>query len=78
MDTTCELGGQREGTVRDDIDPHAVSAFIMAPAEGTFGRPKSTRSLDLIHSNLEVLVAYLENSRPERTHVRGAGPTHVR
>lgn len=59
MDATCALGGQREGTVRDDIDPRAVSAFIVAATEGTFGRAKSARSLDLIHSNFEGLVAYL-------------------
>lgn len=57
--------GQRAGTVRPEVDPQAVSAFLIAAVEGTFGRAKSARSRALLESNMDVLVSFLDTLRLE-------------
>lgn len=57
--------GQAAGTVRRDVDPRAVARFVVASAEGTFGRAKAAHSKELLDSNLETLVSYLETLREE-------------
>jgi len=56
--------GQAEGTVRRDVDPRKVAAFIVAAIEGSFGLAKSARSVPLLRSNLEVLGTFLDGLRP--------------
>ena len=56
--------GQREGTVRRDLKPEAVAAFLVAAIEGSFGLAKSARSSSLLRSNLKVLATLLEGLRP--------------
>ena len=59
--------GQAEGTVRKDLDPRRVAAFIVASIEGSFGLAKGAQSAALLRSNLEVLGSLLDTLRPGRT-----------
>jgi TetR/AcrR family transcriptional regulator, transcriptional repressor for nem operon len=56
--------GQREGTVRRNIDPRQAAAFLVAAIEGSFGLAKSGRSAPLLRSSLEFLSDLLECLRP--------------
>jgi hypothetical protein len=56
--------GQAVGTVRKDLDPRRVAAFIVASIEGSFGLAKGAQSAALLRSNLEVLGSFLETLRP--------------
>jgi len=58
--------GQAEGTVRKDLDPGQVAAFIVGSIEGSFGLAKGAQSAALLRSNLEVLGSFLETLRPVR------------
>ena len=51
-------------TVRQEVDPRKIAAFIVAGIEGSFGMAKNARSLGLLRSNLEVLAQFLESLRP--------------
>lgn len=55
--------GQRDGTVRDDVDVHRVSAFIVAAIAGILATAKSARSIDQLRSNTEILSSYLQGLR---------------
>jgi len=57
--------GQKEGSVRRDIDPGQVATFLVAAIEGSFGLAKSARSAQLLRTNLEVLGELLECLRPK-------------
>jgi TetR/AcrR family transcriptional regulator, transcriptional repressor for nem operon len=52
--------GQREGTVRPDVDAAKVATFLVASIEGSFGLAKSAHSTAMLRSNLEVLAGFLE------------------
>jgi AcrR family transcriptional regulator len=56
--------GQATGSVRRDVDVHAVAAFIVAAVEGSFGMAKNAKSVALLRSNLEVLASFLDSLRP--------------
>jgi TetR/AcrR family transcriptional regulator, transcriptional repressor for nem operon len=56
--------GQKDGTVRRDVDPRKVAAFVVASIEGSFGLAKGAQSAALLRSNLEVLSSFLESLRP--------------
>jgi len=56
--------GQAEGSVRRDIDPRKVAAFVVAAAEGSYGLAKSAQSAAMLRSNLELLSDYLDTLRP--------------
>jgi TetR/AcrR family transcriptional regulator, transcriptional repressor for nem operon len=56
--------GRAEGTVRREVDPAKVAAFIVAAIEGSFGLAKSAQSAAMLQSNLEVLNQFLESLRP--------------
>jgi TetR/AcrR family transcriptional repressor of nem operon len=56
--------GQKEGSVRRDVDPGKVGAFVVASIEGSFGLAKGAQSAALLRSNLEVLSSFLESLRP--------------
>ena len=57
--------GQEDGTVRSDVAPDRVAAFLVAAIEGSFGLAKSARSVSMLRSNLEVLSGLLECLRPD-------------
>jgi TetR/AcrR family transcriptional regulator, transcriptional repressor for nem operon len=57
--------GQKEGSVRDDVDPGKVAAFVVASIEGSFGLAKGAQSAALLRSNLEVLSSFVESLRPK-------------
>jgi TetR/AcrR family transcriptional regulator, transcriptional repressor for nem operon len=56
--------GQSEGTVRKNVDPRKIAAFVVASIEGSFGLAKSAQSAAMLRSNLEVLRWFLESLRP--------------
>jgi TetR/AcrR family transcriptional repressor of nem operon len=56
--------GQREGTVRRDIDPRAVATFLVASIEGSFGLAKAAQDARQLRSSLQVLGRFLETLRP--------------
>jgi TetR/AcrR family transcriptional repressor of nem operon len=56
--------GQAEGTVRKDVDPRKIAAFVVASIEGSFGLAKGAQSAAMLRSNLEVLSSFLESLRP--------------
>jgi AcrR family transcriptional regulator len=56
--------GQAEGTVRKNVDPRKIAAFVVASIEGSFGLAKSAQSAAMLRSNLEVLRWFLESLRP--------------
>jgi TetR/AcrR family transcriptional regulator, transcriptional repressor for nem operon len=58
--------GQAEGTVRRDLDPRKVAAFVVAAIEGSFGLAKSAQREELLRSNLQILGKFLETLRPAR------------
>jgi AcrR family transcriptional regulator len=57
--------GQAAGTVRSDVQPRKIAAFVVASIEGSFGLAKGAQSTDLLRSNLEVLDTFLESLRPD-------------
>ncbi|HEY6002654.1 MAG TPA: TetR/AcrR family transcriptional regulator [Anaeromyxobacter sp.] len=57
--------GQENGTVRRDVDPRKIAAFVVAAAEGSFGLAKSAGSRAMLRSNLEMLATFLDTLRPE-------------
>jgi hypothetical protein len=59
--------GQEEGTVRRDVDPRKVAAFVVAAAEGSYGLAKSAGSRAMLRSNLEGLATFLDTLRPDAT-----------
>jgi TetR/AcrR family transcriptional regulator, transcriptional repressor for nem operon len=59
--------GQESGTVRRDVNPRKVAAFLVAGAEGAYGLAKSARSRAMLRSNLETLATFLDGLRPPAT-----------
>jgi len=59
--------GQENGTVRRDVDPRKVAAFVVASVEGSYGLAKSAGSRAMLRSNLEMLATFLDTLRPEPT-----------
>jgi AcrR family transcriptional regulator len=55
---------QENGTLRRDVDPRRVAAFLVAATEGSFGVAKSAGSRAMFRSNLEMLAAFLDTLRP--------------
>jgi TetR/AcrR family transcriptional regulator, transcriptional repressor for nem operon len=56
--------GQADGTVRADLEPRQVAAFLVSAVEGSYGLAKNARSKALLRSNLDVLSRLLESLRP--------------
>jgi AcrR family transcriptional regulator len=56
--------GQKDGTVRLDVDARGVATFLVAAIEGSFGLAKSARSTSMLSSSLSVLSGFLECLRP--------------
>jgi TetR/AcrR family transcriptional repressor of nem operon len=59
--------GQRNGTVRRNVNPRKVAAFLVAAAEGSYGVAKSTGSGTMLRSNLETLATFLDTLRPPKS-----------
>lgn len=57
--------GQEHGTVRRDVDPRKIAAFMVAAAEGSFGLAKSAGSAAILRSNMETLATFLDGLRPQ-------------
>jgi AcrR family transcriptional regulator len=55
--------GQAEGTVRRDVDPNAVAAFVVAAVEGSYGLAKGSNDPALLRDNFRVLEVFLEGLR---------------
>ncbi len=56
--------GQRAGTVRRDLDPDRVAAFLVAALEGIIGTAKAAQSGKLLAAGLDSLSGYVESLRP--------------
>ena len=56
--------GQRAGTVRRDLDPDRVAAFLVSALEGTIGTAKAAQSGRLLAAGLDSLSGYVESLRP--------------
>jgi TetR/AcrR family transcriptional regulator, transcriptional repressor for nem operon len=55
--------GRNAGTVKPEVDPDRVAAFIVAAIEGSFGLAKTAQSTAMLRSNLEVLSGFLDTLR---------------
>jgi TetR/AcrR family transcriptional repressor of nem operon len=55
--------GQKNGTVRRDINARKVAAFLVAAAEGSYGLAKNSGSRAMLRSNFETLAAFLDGLR---------------
>lgn len=55
--------GQEDGSVRRDVDPRRVAAFLVAAVEGSYGLAKSAGSHAILRSNLETLATFLDGLR---------------
>ncbi|HKG32416.1 MAG TPA: hypothetical protein VKB22_01665, partial [Gemmatimonadales bacterium] len=58
--------GQKEGSVRRDLDPRQAATFLVAAIEGSYGLAKSAQSPAMLRANLEFLVELLKCLRPAR------------
>jgi TetR/AcrR family transcriptional repressor of nem operon len=56
--------GKANGTVRRDVNPQKVAAFLVASAEGSYSLAKSAGSRTILRSNLETLADFLDTLRP--------------
>ena len=63
--------GQREGTVRADLDAADTAAFLVAACEGSIGLAKGSQDPRLLKTCIRGIVQYLETLRPVAT------PIHV-
>lgn len=56
--------GQRQGTVRDDIDPESAAACLIAFYEGSIGLARGSRDPDLLATCVCEIGRYLDALRP--------------
>jgi TetR/AcrR family transcriptional repressor of nem operon len=56
--------GQKEGSVRRDVDAKKIATFLVAAIEGSFGLAKGARSAAVLRSNLRTLSTMLDSLRP--------------
>jgi TetR/AcrR family transcriptional repressor of nem operon len=56
--------GQRQGTVRDDVDAEDTAAFVVASCEGSIGLAKGSQDPRLLETCIRGIVQYLETLRP--------------
>lgn len=55
--------GQRDGTVRGDVDTSEAAIFIVAAFEGAYGVAKCAGSTEILQTCLNGLVSYVESLR---------------
>jgi TetR/AcrR family transcriptional repressor of nem operon len=63
--------GRAAGTVREDVDPEATAAFLVAAWEGMSGTGKTSRDRNLMRSMGSVMESFLETLRPQPSTVPG-------
>lgn len=56
--------GQKNGTVRQDVDPRAAAAFVISGVEGCIGMAKAAQSKEFLEAGFRGLIEYLEHLRP--------------
>jgi AcrR family transcriptional regulator len=61
---TALANGVRAGTVRKDVSPVKVAAFIVAAIEGIIGTVKNAQNPQLLREAGDALLDYLESLRP--------------
>jgi AcrR family transcriptional regulator len=61
---TALANGIKAGTVRKDISPGKVAAFLVAALEGIIGTVKNAQDLQLLHDAGDALLDYLDSLRP--------------
>ena len=64
LNTTGLARGQRRGTVRRDVDPHAAATLVVLSQQGIWGTGKYSQDPALMSQAGEALCAYLEMLRP--------------
>ncbi len=57
--------GQRQGTVRDDVDPEAAAACLIAFYEGSIGLARGSRDPQLLEICGREILRYLDALRPQ-------------
>jgi AcrR family transcriptional regulator len=60
----CLERGQRNGSVRPDVDPESAATFIIAAWEGAIGLVKTSREAQILTEASQGLFTYLETLRP--------------
>jgi TetR/AcrR family transcriptional repressor of nem operon len=70
--------GQAEGSVRKDLDPRKMAAFIVGSIEGSFGLAKGAQSAAMLRSNLELLGSFLDTLRPSAQSAHQSKPIQAR
>jgi TetR/AcrR family transcriptional regulator, transcriptional repressor for nem operon len=55
--------GQRERRVREEVDVHRLSAFVVAAVAGILATAKASRNADQLRGNVETLCTYLDGLR---------------
>jgi TetR/AcrR family transcriptional regulator, transcriptional repressor for nem operon len=55
--------GQAEGSVRSDVNPAEVAAFVVAAVEGSYGLAKGSNDGELLRKNFRMLELFLEGLR---------------
>lgn len=58
--------GQRQGTVRADVDAEDTATFIVASCEGAIGMAKGSQDPNLLETCVRGIVHYLETLRPAK------------
>lgn len=58
--------GQKNGTVRSDVDAGEAASFIIAALQGAFGQAKAAQSLDVFQDCMSGLTHYLASLRPKK------------
>ena len=66
--------GQKERTVRRDVDAREVATFLVAAIEGCFGLAKSAGNQTMLQANLETLSLFLDGLRIESQRKRSRNP----
>ena len=57
------MRGQRQGSVRKDIDADATAAFVLAAYEGSIGLAKSSRDAELFETCVSGFAQFLNSLR---------------
>ena len=65
--------GQKNGSVREDLNVAQAAAFFVASFQGTIGVSKAARDKELFEHAVGGMISYLETLRPPQ-----AAPKHVR
>lgn len=62
--TQAFVRGQTAGTIRKDIDPQAVSLYLVASFEGCIGLAKATQKMDTFLTCRQQISHYLKSLQP--------------